>query len=505
MQLDQYQQRGVESCRREVANGKKNIIMYGPCGVGKTVIMSHIVDSCTSKGRKSIVYTDRKKLRSQISDTLGRKGILHGSVASGHRYDAAHRSHVAMIQTVSSRMTDNPKFSFPEADVCLIDEAHKFSSKQRQDVLTKYPLKINFTATPVNIPGADSMVKIATHKELIASGRLVPIEVIGADEIDMEGVKRVKREYSLDEFGKRVRQSAVFGNVFRWWEASNPGHLPTICFAPLVKESIWIVDQFNAMGIPSAHMDANTPEDERERIFDDHRAGKIIIVSSPQLLTEGVDLPYVHYGILLRPCGPWETFIQSAGRIGRAADGKTKAVLLDHVGATARHGHPQADVDLHLGDTSATIEDRRKAALSKPPQDGEIREDREPIRCPKCGTMRTPWLIHEHQYDVCWKCGHKHQKTTRSILMVDGSMKKIHGDIIKVRRVKTLEDHWKKMIYRAARSNMTLSQMKGLFYKDKGIWPSSANLPPDLCPESESAASKKASELFPWAARKASP
>ena len=503
MKLDPFQERAVAACRQEVAKGKKNIVMCGPCGVGKTVVMAHIVEACAAKGRKSIVYTDRKKLRSQMSQTLGRKGVLHGAVAAGHHYDEDHQSHVAMVQTVASRMTDDKKFKFPDADICLIDEYHKFNSKKRVEVLTKYPLKMGFTATPVDIPNADAMVRIATHKELIASGRLVPIEVIGADEIDMEGVKKVKREYNLDEFGKRVRQSAVFGNVLKWWTQCNPWRLATICFAPLVKESMWIVEQFNDHGVPAAHMDANTHEDERERMFEDHKAGKIVVISSPQLLTEGVDLPYVHYGILLRPCGPWSTFIQSAGRIGRACEGKSKAVLIDHVGATSRHGHPQADVELLLGDTSASVEDRRKAALSKPPVEGEPpREDREPIRCPKCGTMRTPWLLHEHQYDTCWACGHKHVKNTRSIIMVDGTLKKIHGDRIKVKKEKTHEDFWNSMIYRAVQSGMTLSQMRGVFYRERGVWPTSSILPEHLCPDSQVNAHRKAADVFPWAVRR---
>lgn len=497
MQLDPFQTRAIAACRQEIAKGKKNIIMCGPCGTGKTVCMAHIVESAVAKGKKAIVYTDRKKLRSQMSKTLGRKGVLHGAVAAGHHYDEDHKSHVAMVQTVASRMADDENWKFPHADVCLVDEYHKWASDRRQDILKRYPLRLGFTATPVDIPDADAMVRIATHKELIESGRLVPIEVIGADEIDMEGVKRVKREYNMDEFGKRVRQSAVFGNVFGWWNKCNPWRLATIVFAPLVKESMWLVEQFMAQGVNAVHMDANTPEEEREQMFEDHKAGKITVISSPQLLTEGVDLPYVHYGILLRPCGPWSTFIQSAGRIGRASEGKSKAVLIDHVGATSRHGHPQADVDLMLGDTSADIEDRRKEALSKPKQEGEPeREDREPIRCPKCGAMRTPWLIHEHQYDSCFACGYKHVKNTRSIIMVDGTLKKIHGDRIKPKKVKTHEDFWRSMIYRGLNSNMTVSQMMGVFMREREVWPSDKVLPRDMLPASEADKARKVKDVY---------
>lgn len=113
-----------------------------------------------------------------------------------------------------------------------------------------------------------------------------------------------------------------------------------------------------------------------------------------------------------------------------------------------------------------------------------------------------PWLLHEHQWDTCWACGHKHVKNTRSIIMVDGTLKKIQGDRIKPKKVKTNEDIWRSMIFRGANSNMTVNQMKGLFYRDRGVWPEKAGIDSKLLPASMSDGYRLASEVYHWARRK---
>jgi superfamily II DNA or RNA helicase len=78
------------------------------------------------------------------------------------------------------------------------------------------------------------------------------------------------------------------------------------------------------------------------------RDGRIRVVCSVDILGEGFDLPGIEVGILLRPTASEIVYLQQVGRCLRVTDDKTEALILDHVGNTARHGLPTDERDWTL-------------------------------------------------------------------------------------------------------------------------------------------------------------
>jgi DNA repair protein RadD len=136
-------------------------------------------------------------------------------------------------------------------------------------------------------------------------------------------------------------------------------------------------------GLAAAHLDGNTPRDERRQILRDLETGTIRIVANCALISEGLNIPTVDAVMQLRPTKSLTVYLQAIGRALRPAPGKEYAVILDIAGNCFRHGSPDLEHPW-------TLEGRKK-------QNGEA-----PLkRCPECGSI-VPANVR-----VCPWCGHQ--------------------------------------------------------------------------------------------------
>src|SRR5262245_30192640 len=83
MDLRDYQIKVIEDFEREVAAGKKRIILVAPTGSGKTVIGSAIIKSMIELRRGVVVIAHRREIIQQTSDKLRVNGIPHGIIMAG--------------------------------------------------------------------------------------------------------------------------------------------------------------------------------------------------------------------------------------------------------------------------------------------------------------------------------------------------------------------------------------------------------------------------------------
>ncbi|NKW09461.1 hypothetical protein HGG76_06090 [Ochrobactrum tritici] len=145
-----------------------------------------------------------------------------------------------------------------------------------------------------------------------------------------------------------------------------------IVFCVSIKHSLAMVEQFQAAGYRAAHIDGESQNrDELIRAFED---GRIEILSSVDLVSEGFDLPAIEVAILCRPTHSLSLFLQQIGRVLRpvyapgydletqegriqaiAAGPKPYALILDHSANTIDkdkggrgHGLPDDDRDWTL-------------------------------------------------------------------------------------------------------------------------------------------------------------
>jgi superfamily II DNA or RNA helicase len=135
------------------------------------------------------------------------------------------------------------------------------------------------------------------------------------------------------------------------------------CFAKL----------FRRAGIRAGCIEGNTPHAYRRdaigsfSTLDESMIGTRVL-TSVYTLQEGIDVPIASVAILARRFQFSGALLQSVGRIGRPAEGKVHATVIDLTGATIRHGSPNADRDYSL--EGRAIVPRTKGVEREPAERG---------------------------------------------------------------------------------------------------------------------------------------
>ena len=198
---------------------------------------------------------------------------------------------------------------------------------------------------------------------MMTAGRLCPVIVYNPDAV---GKRRRK--------GERVKP--VGDPVEHWKKYANDK--PTIAFAAKVTDSIALVERYKSAGFTAEHIDANTPDEERDAVFERSKEGKTLVISNVGICIMGVDLPWLECCQILRGCNSLVLWVQANGRVMRTWAGKTHGICLDHAGAAHEFGLPDSDYQWSLDDEGANVK------LNK------LTKDRKPITCPACGMVFKP-------------------------------------------------------------------------------------------------------------------
>jgi len=501
--LRDYQCSIVDGVHRLVNAGNRRVLVVSPTGSGKRYLQCWWAKKAQDRGKRIMFVTNRRWLVKQFWDELDRFGIQY-SIVMGSETTADKGESV----TVCSLATLRRRYFFdaygtpsgdglPPADLILVDEAH-LDLETYAALFKFYPhaIVLAFTATPVGPEGKaleiySAMHVGATKPGLISRGMLVPTTMYAPSEPGMEGVKITKHEFAQGETIKRVRMCTTFANVFEAWAPFSD--LPTVCFIPGVEFAEWMAQEFNRHGHRAALVEAKTPMDQRERIFEAVACGEIRVLVSVDVLRVGFDLPCLACGIDLQPTMQLRDFVQKTGRVCRAYEGKSEAIWLDFSGAYWRHGHPDEDFpwdELDGSETTADLMAKRRKKQGEPT----------PIVCVRCKFIRKGG-------DTCPKCGSKAAKIVRLIRMGDGKIKQMAPPREKKPKIPAAhgscewqQKNWLAALARAGQSGKTVAQARHL-YKDKaGEWP-----PDGLSQMPERGHldwNRKASEVYPWTNRR---
>lgn len=485
--LHLFQDGGIADCRASLRRGFRRVGIVTPTGGGKTIMFTDLAKKAQAKGKKVAILTNRKMLLSQASDTFLEHGVHHGVVAAGHDALKFADIQICSIDTLASRVLRSEKMDLPDADLVIVDEIHRFANNTGITIIDEFvsngAVVVGFTATPVGIkPVCEDLIVAGTYSELIDIGLLVPCDVFAPSEPDMKGVSMTNGEYSLNQMKQRVVDCQIFGDVYQNWLSTNPSRKPTILFAPGVEESIDFAEKLALKGVTTAHIDGTTPEAEREAIRDASKAGQIEIVCNCEVLTEGVNWPWIEHGILLHVCGGVRKYLQICGRLLRAHPGKTSCTMQDHSGAWHRHGPPDMNREWSLEDDDKDATKKRQKKMEK----GEIEQQ---ICCPSCGYVRNGG-------GQCPRCGHKHKKSVRRVRQVDGQLVKMYGPAVSIKKPKTDKQLFGQYMFRGGMGNMTISQVIGLFYKETLRWPSD-----DVIGIPQTDRGRKVTAVCPWVAK----
>ncbi len=347
MELRPYQASAVQQLRDNIAIGVKNQLLCVPTGGGKTVIASEIINGAVKKNKSILFLAHRRELIEQCAAKLEDFGIYNYNIimSGDKRNNRDAQVHIASVQTLLKR-------EFPDADLIIIDEAHRAAAKGYRTVVLNYPKAsiLGLSATPERLDGKglddlfSKIVEVCSVTSLIKDGFLISPDCYGLniDEADLKGLRTRRGDYSEDELEEMMDKPKLIGDIVTNWKKHANNKL-TVIFACGVKHSKHIVDEFIKAGVSAAHIDGSMSKLERESIIRDWRKGFIRVVSNVNLFTEGFDFPQLECCVLARPTQSVSLYLQMAGRIMRTHEDKSSAIILDHSNNVIKHDPPSID------------------------------------------------------------------------------------------------------------------------------------------------------------------
>lgn len=443
IELRDYQVALVGGIKREIAAGRRTIVGVAPTGAGKTTIFSHITTGASAKGKNVLLLAHRQELVSQGADTLARFGLRHEVIAPtnvraaiavnhvrGHGrqlIDPTSNVRVASVQTLSGRLE---KIRWVP-DIIIVDEGHHCTEGSTWGKVLDHYRKVNpdllvllFTATPVRLDGkglgaghggyADAMVIGPSIGELIERGFLCkPIVYAPPNALDLAGIRTRFGDYAKGELEQAVDKKTITGDAVEHYRKICPGE-PAVAFCVSIAHAEHVAAEFKAAGFRAVAVNGSTPDAERRKILAGLGNGTVDVVTSADLIGEGVDIPAVRCAILLRPTMSLSLYIQQVGRCLRPAPGKPNAIILDHVGNSLIHGLIDEDRN-ELWTLEGLKKRSRKAANDNVAP--------LPVRCPKCHALHRP-------APKCPTCDHVYPPTTgRKLEQTDGELVQITDEM----------------------------------------------------------------------------
>ena len=475
------QRRGLDKVLDAMEPGKV-VCLQGPTGSGKTVLAKELMRYAQHIGEGGVFYVNRTLLLDQTHKSFLKGGVYAGIRAANYddMLDLGEQIQIASEQTERSRVYERDIWGYHDAKIVVVDEYHLQKSQNMARTIKHYRERgaaiVGLTATPVAMGGwADELVVSGKMQEYRDCGALVTAVCKSITEPDLSKVKRQAiGEYVLDGERKRRYAQQIVGDVIESWKLYNPDAKPTMLYAPGKPESVWFAQQFEAIGVRWAHVDATEAYFDGKRraltrtmwedIQGEYTDGKIKGLSCRFKLREGIDLPCTYHVILATPIGSVASFVQTVGRVLRYSPETPDSVLItDHGGNIHRHGSVNNDRPWEL------LWSMTEGQASKY-HEVQMREDLAPesIVCPMCHTERAFGI-------KCPSCGFEHRKSVREVLYEDGRLETVEGRTIKPPRRREKKDTqklWERMFWSHRRhTDRTWLQMEAYFRHKHGYYP----------------------------------
>lgn len=405
IKLRGYQQDALERIRLAFRKGRRSVLFQLPTGGGKTVIFSEVARSALAKGKRVCVIVHRAELLDQASRSLEALGVPHGRIRGGEKGKADEPVQIASVQTLSRRLRG---FNRDRFDLLIIDEAHHAAAGSWARVIEHFDRAriLGVTATPCRMDGRglgeffEEMVQGPPPGDLVEKGFLARARVFSPPIGFEEGkVKRRMGDFDLSEAEGQIRTIRAMGDAVSHYQ-EHLGEGTAIAFCCSIAHAEAVAEAFNQNGINASSIDGRMGDEERRDLLERLGRGELKVLTSCMLIGEGVDVPSVSGCILLRPTQSLSLHLQMVGRCLRP-DGDKVAVILDHVGNYARHGH-------HLDHRAWSLEEGvRKAQKGKAPSIWV---------CPSC------YCNAESRQMVCPECGHAKPVTEIEYVQVRGEL-----------------------------------------------------------------------------------
>lgn len=423
--LRDYQQDGVEKLRESFRKGNRAPLFVLPTGGGKTAVFSAIAEGASARCKRVMILVHRQELLEQASRSLDIIGVPHGLISPRHPM-ISEPVQIASVQTLVRRFD-----RISEPDLIIIDEAHHANALTYRAITNKFSrsLILGVTATPCRTDSSglgidaggifDDLIIGPSIDKLIRMGFLVRPEVYAPPVgIDLTGIKRKMGDFDRQELSNRIDRPKIIGDTIEHYKKYCL-YEPALAFCVSIAHAQHVASEFRNAGINATHIDGGMNDYQRSNSLKDLESGILHVITSADLIGEGVDIPRVSAAILLRPTHSQSLYLQQVGRALRPFPGKKRALVLDHVGNCVRHGLPDDDRQWSLDGGSVKSGKNLDLPIVRIEQ------------CDKC------YFVYERGPEKCPKCGSTSAQKKREIEVQKGELERITRDQILEAKLKS--------------------------------------------------------------------
>lgn len=392
LQLRDYQSTAVDDIRNSYRAGNRAPIFVLPTGGGKTTTFVYIADQAAKRGTRICILVHRDHLVWQTSAELKLWGVRHGIIMAGIDELPEHDVQVASVMSLARRLD-----RWNDFDLLIVDECHHAVAATWKKVISHYENAkvLGVTATPARLDGKglghlfDELIFGPTMSELISMEFLAPYRMfVPAEQVNTKGLRKRAGDYSADEAAALMDKRKITGDAVSHFQRHLNG-APSIAFCTTVEHAQHVADEFRARGFQSTVMTGKTDTITRRQMLADLACGKLHVLTSCEVISEGTDVPTCYGSILLRPTASLTMFLQQCGRALRPKPRGQSAILLDHAGNSRLHGLPHEDRAWSLMDGIQAARADGGSAIRTCRECFAIYE-RTKDACPVCGTPYLP-------------------------------------------------------------------------------------------------------------------
>jgi len=313
--LRRWQAEALPLCLAAIARNERRVVQ-ACTGSGKSVLQAEVLRHILSEDPAAwaVVTVPTAALVVQLGATLAAR---LGEDAVGLFYAAnkqpGRRVVVCCVASLPRFVSEALDAGRGRPRVWLADEAHKAIASEpvRLAVDALNPLaRLGFTATPWRsdgpMPGWTAPLLFRYRlADALADGVVVPADVVTWHRED-DGV-----------------DSAVL-ELLELHKPEGPG----IVSADRIEDAVEFAQRLTLAGWPAAAVSGLTSKRDLAVYLGWLRDGRLRCLVHVDLLTEGVDLPWLRW-LVLRRARSARGLVQEAGRVLRVADGKTRATIFD--------------------------------------------------------------------------------------------------------------------------------------------------------------------------------
>ena len=362
----------------------QSVMVQMPTGTGKTYLMAEVIREHMERG--VMIVAHRIELTGQISKMLDRFGVPHGVIdrwtKDVEEVTSRHKVIVASIQTLARRIshtenrcrmeegrgkmllchTDNTEITESWPGLVVVDEAHHAVAKTYSLLWDVWPEAkyLGLTATPCRLDYTgfldlfDTLLESYSIEDFIDKGWLSDFEYVSVtpDNQMVERIAGLKKrgvdgDYQTKEMATVMDSPESIAHLFQSYEQFAKGK-KGIVYAFSREHAQHISDYYVSKGVKCCWIEAMTPAEERQRLVDDYRQGRMDVIVNVDIFSEGFDCPEVEFIQLARPTLSLSKYLQQVGRGMRRIPGKDYVVILDQVGMYQTFGLPTEDRDWNL-------------------------------------------------------------------------------------------------------------------------------------------------------------